>query len=193
MEDFNAYLFFVLNRFAWQSPLGDSIIIFFANYVAYILIILFVLGLILLKLPKIERYALGVSAVAAAVLGRGIIVEGIRFFYHHPRPFVTLSGVHQLFFETGYSFPSGHATLFFALSAVIYTKSKFAGLVFFFLSALMSIARVMAGVHYPLDILGGAVLGTIVGVVCAMVVDTLFTKSGPKDPTSSNFIPSSNA
>ena len=60
------------------------------------------------------------------------------------------------------SFPSGHALFFFAIGYMIYLYDKKWGYFFLFLAILMGVARVMVGMHYPLDILGGAIIGMLV-------------------------------
>ena len=75
--------------------------------------------------------------------------------------------VKQLIPESGYSFPSGHAAFYFALSMGVYLYNKKLGAAFFVVSVLMGIARIFAGVHWPADILGGA----LVGIVTALLVN----------------------
>ncbi|MSU56498.1 MAG: phosphatase PAP2 family protein [Candidatus Taylorbacteria bacterium] len=87
----------------------------------------------------------------------------MRLFVHRPRPFVADPNIHALISETSYSFPSGHAAFFFALSTTVYLYNKRWGVWFFVASAVIGLARVMAGVHYLTDIAGGAVLGVAVG------------------------------
>jgi undecaprenyl-diphosphatase len=99
--------------------------------------------------------------VISAALSRGVLTPLIRFFYYHPRPF-DIYQVRQLIPESGASFPSGHAMFFFALAAALYFYNKKWGVWFFLATALMCTARVMAGVHFPSDILGGMVLGSAV-------------------------------
>jgi len=84
-----------------------------------------------------------------------------------------LTSVHKLIsvsaVENLQSFPSGHAIFFFALSTVIYSFNKKLGIFFLAFSTLMSIARIFVGVHWPSDILAGAILGTIIGVIIKWV------------------------
>jgi undecaprenyl-diphosphatase len=70
--------------------------------------------------------------------------------------------VHSLFAESWYSFPSGHATFFMALAVSIFLSHKKAGYLFMFFALLIGIARIIAGVHFPVDILGGFVIGALV-------------------------------
>lgn len=59
------------------------------------------------------------------------------------------------------SFPSGHTATAFALAVTIWRHDKKIG-IFYLISALaVGVARVLANVHYPVDILGGAILGIV--------------------------------
>lgn len=69
----------------------------------------------------------------------------------------------------GFSFVSSHATNHFALAlffiSLFLTRSNRFSLTGLFISwaLLISFAQVYVGVHYPLDVIAGAVLGTIIG------------------------------
>lgn len=79
------------------------------------------------------------------------------------RPFQASTEVHQLINPYMlYSFPSGHATFFSALALTIYLKHKTAGYILMLFALLISLGRVMAGVHTPIDILGGFLLGFLI-------------------------------
>ncbi len=154
-------IFYMLNSLVGQSRTLDGVIVFFASYLAFILPVI-LLGLVILsQYPKREKWkmlaVIGMSSVVA--LG---ITECIRFFFPRPRPFLALSNVHTLFTDMAASFPSAHSTFFFAMSAAVYLYNKKWGIGFFIAIILITIGRVAAGVHYPSDILGGAVLGVAV-------------------------------
>jgi len=74
--------------------------------------------------------------------------------YDEPRPLVRIPG-------TG-SFPSGHATVSFACATVIAWAAPRLALPAFVLAAAVAWSRVYNGVHWPLDVLGGAALGVLV-------------------------------
>ena len=113
-------------------------------------------------------------SLVAGILARGVFTELIRWAYHRPRPFVVLEHVRQLIEKNTNeaSFPSGHAAFYFAVAFAVYLGNKSTGRVMLILAGVLSIARVYLGVHYPSDILGGAV----VGLVSALAAEKLVAK-----------------
>ena len=150
--------FFSLNAWAGQTALGDAIITFFAATSGFILLFIFLFVIILSHISSRQKiYRIFVGGISMLVSRYGV-TELIRFLHPRPRPFISYQ-VHQLIVEHGNSFPSGHASFFFALSAAVFCWNKRLGICFFVVSILMGIARVMAGVHYPSDIIAGMVVG----------------------------------
>ena len=103
-------------------------------------------------------------AVVSTLIARYAVTELVRLAYHRPRPFSALS-VQQLLTNDAWSFPSGHAAFFFALATVAYLYNKKWGIAFLIAAILIGLARIAAGIHYPSDILGGALIG--IGVAYA--------------------------
>lgn len=118
-------------------------------------------------------------ALVTGLVARFGITELIRAFYNRPRPFEILSDLKQLVFhDGGGAFPSGHAAFFFAIAAVVsryYPKTS----ILFFLAALnLSATRVQAGLHWPSDVVGGAMVGIAVGFLAHWLAEKYF-KSKP--------------
>ena len=71
------------------------------------------------------------------------------------------------------SFPSGHATIAFACATVIAWASPKLAVPAFLLAAAIAFSRVYAGVHWPLDVLGGAILGVLLATALLKLVEAL--------------------
>lgn len=94
--------------------------------------------------------ALAVGGVIAAIVDRA-------------RPFVADPGQVHLFIShsADASFPSDHATASFAIAIAIFLRHRGWGVLALIAAAVLSVGRVAVGVHYPSDVLAGAVLGTM--------------------------------
>ena len=113
-------------------------------------------------------------AIASAVLARLVITEIIRFFYHSPRPFMVYDFT-PLIYDFNSSFPSGHAAFFFALAMAVFFFHKKWGIVYFLGSFIIVLSRIMAGIHWPVDILGGIIVG--IGSAILLASFTIWRKS----------------
>ena len=84
---------------------------------------------------------------------------------------------------SGYSFPSSHATNHFALGMflLVIFRKRWKPIIWLSLgwAASISFAQIYVGVHYPIDILMGALLGSIIGIFTA----TIFLYFQPNQPT----------
>ena len=167
-------IFQQINNLALKNLYLDEVAIFCANFLGYILIgILFIL---LIRNFK-KYYKIITQAFISGIFARFIIVEIIRFIWYRPRPFIVEPVNLLLRHSTSASFPSGHATFFFALSTLIYLYDKKTGILFLVASFLISISRVFCGIHWPFDILAGA----LVGILSALIIKKIFRKLFPKD------------
>lgn len=63
------------------------------------------------------------------------------------------------------SFPSGHTTTSFAGATMLSALAPRAWPLFYLLAAAIGFSRIYVGVHWPLDVLGGAVLGTLLATL----------------------------
>jgi undecaprenyl-diphosphatase len=100
-------------------------------------------------------------ATGVALLANVIVAE----IWTRPRPFITHPGdVTQLLpHAADASFPSDHAAAGFAIVAVLIAYRPKFGIVAALFALLMAYARVYVGIHYPGDVLAGALIGLIVG------------------------------
>jgi undecaprenyl-diphosphatase len=152
-------VFHFIYTFGNRNAFWNVLAIFFAAWLPYLLVLAFLVLVYYQKGWRRKVYLFSEAALAI-ILARGIVVETIHFFYHHPRPFIFYS-FSPLISESGWSFPSGHAAWFFALALTIWFANRTWGWWFFALAILMGIARVYVGVHWPMDIVGGAAVGLL--------------------------------
>lgn len=158
-------LFETVNSLAGRWEKLDMAGIFLAKYLIYILIV----AVFLIFWKKWRTILLAFLAGALARFG---IVELMQEIYPRVRPFVE-NNVHLLIDKLDQpAFPSGHAAFTFALSGVVYFYNKKAGFAFLAASFLISISRVFVGVHWPLDVLAGA----LAGIFSAWLVIKIFKK-----------------
>ncbi len=127
----------------------EQVVIFFAVYFSYLVIV--AAGILILYHRSWRELLITFAASFAA----WVLAHVLKNLIQVARP----DG--GLFLADGYAFPSGHATFFFALAMSIFFFHKKSGSWLLFFALLISLARILAGVHSPLDILGGIILGSL--------------------------------
>ena len=159
----NQSLFEFIHNFSGRGAVLDGLAIFFAQWLPYLLVLGFFV-LVFYEDGMRRKLYLFAEGALAIILARGIVTTTIHFFYYHARPFIVY-GIAPLISESGSSFPSGHAAWFFALAMTVWYANRKWGIWYFALATLMGIARIYAGVHWPYDIMGGAVIGVASGIL----------------------------
>ena len=161
----NEQIFHFFNSFAGQNWLFDKMINFFANQFPFLLI--GGLGVFLLmhkdKNKNIKKRARDLAVVVTAAFAAWVVARSIKYFFPHERP-SALPGTTVLFVpDDMQSFPSGHATFFSALPAALYFYHKKIAFWYAVGALFIGLARIIGGIHWPADILGGYIIGGIIG------------------------------
>lgn len=83
------------------------------------------------------------------------------------RPYEAVEGLHRIIeAQSDFSFPSGHTGCSFAAAMVLFAVCpRKVGVPAMVLAVLISLSRLYVGVHFPTDVLGGAVIGTVAALV----------------------------
>lgn len=160
--------FSLTNGLAKRYGFVDVTMVFFAKYGLIILIA----TLFTFWVKKRRAF----MATFVSILISWGVNQLIGFFYFRPRPFVAQSVNLLLSHSADSSFPSDHAAVGFAIAMSIFLENKKWGLFLIILASAISLARVWCGLHYPLDIICGAMIGT--GVSLGIYKLTLIKDNG---------------
>lgn len=161
-------LFYLFNDLAGKTAIVDGILIFFSTWLVWIMAGVSIL--LLWRLGKHERIKL-LLALAGAVIITRIVSFILAIVFPRPRPFVDYV-VHQLIAKSSgdLSFPSGHTSLAFALATFVFLLNRRAGVLLAVCAVLVGLGRIAVGVHYPSDVLAGAVIGVSGGIAASAAI-----------------------
>ena len=155
-----------------HTPLLDKILAFITS-LGNAGIIWIVLAVVLLILPKTRKTGI---IVAAALLMNLILCNLIvKNLVARVRPYDVNTAIAILIKKPlDFSFPSGHtAASFAAMTALFLAKMKKAWIAALVLAVLIAFSRLYFYVHYPTDVLGGAVVGILSGIIGYAIVEKI--------------------
>lgn len=138
------------------NPVIEKIAYLFSYQIGYSLPIILLIYLMIKKQRIIKTFAIIFSAGFLAWFSALVS----KLIFKIPRPITQ----YNFFDIAGYSFPSTHTTIYTALAfafAVIEPRLK---IPMFIIVILVGISRIVLGVHTPIDIIGGLILGSLVGL-----------------------------
>ena len=138
-----------------------------------------VIAIVLTCIPKTRKCGLTmIIAMAITYLVGNLFLKNV---IARPRPCAVDPGVTlKIPFPSEYSFPSGHTSNGFAGAVTIFSYYRKAGILSLLVAAIIAFSRLYFFVHYPTDILGGIVLGTLDALLAVYLVKRLEDRADAK-------------
>jgi undecaprenyl-diphosphatase len=122
---------------------------------------LFIYSAIAFAIGNKDLKKIAAILIIAFLMGT-LVTEDLKELVQRPRPYEGIAPVYL--FSNPNSFPSGHAVAAFLAATIllIYAGWKL-GLAGYAAASLIGISRIVLNVHYPTDVLGGAIIGIALG------------------------------
>lgn len=151
----------------------DQFIIFGAKYLIWLAVGVALVWFLKQSKPTQKKvFILGLVCLPVAYA----IAKIVSLFYYHPQPFVVENFTPLIPHDPDNGFPSDHTLLAAALAAVIFPFSKKVSGLAWLLTILIGIARVLGGIHYPVDIAGSIAIAIMAGVLIYHVLLSRFNQ-----------------
>lgn len=160
----DSQLFYFLN-ITLANPITDFLMPIVTNQKNWLPIYIFMISFLLIKYKKNGFFIL-ITILLAVGLGDYINSSIIKEMVGRLRPCATLTEIHLLVpCGPGKSFMSSHAVNNFAMAYIFGYYFKQNKWIFYTLASLVAYSRIAVGVHYPLDVISGALLGIAIGFI----------------------------
>jgi len=158
------------------NPVTDKIMPFITDVKNWYLLYIFLWFLILFKGGK-YRVGLAIGMILLVAVSDQLSSTLLKHLFERPRPCKVLENVHLLVGCTdSYSFPSSHAVNNFAAAMFFTYFYKHLKWILFSVASIMALSRIFVGVHYPSDVIGGALIGIAIGYILAITYEFILKK-----------------
>lgn len=173
----NIDLFYFINN-NLQNPLFDAALPALSNAGSFACILAAcILAIVIAKYFKKEKYLEIAKLCLYSLILSAVIVTCLKLTFQSPRPFTVLDNVRQLAVPSEpNSFPSGHTSSTLAVATVLVWKlreNRILVVLLVLFAFLIGFSRIYIGLHYPLDVVTGAFVGIISGIVVLVVKNRL--------------------
>ncbi len=179
LQQFDVELFLKIHR-GLANPFFDWLLPLMRNRFFWAPLYLFIIVFSFIEYKKKGWYIVGMLLVTFAI-GDLVSSRIIKPTVARVRPCneITLAHdiIHRVPCGSGYSFPSAHATNHFAIAVflifVFYDRWKLILPIGLFWAFIISFSQIYVGVHYPIDTMAGAILGTLIGLLTSKIYKKL--------------------
>jgi len=156
----------------------DPVIVFIRNKKSWIPLYIIIILYTIYRFKK-QSIAVIIMMILTIVLADQISASIIKPFFERLRPCQADSVRLLVKCGTGKSFVSSHATNHFALAVFwlsFFKWKRYLNIATIFWAAAICFAQVYVGVHYPFDVICGALLGISIGLLMTYLTNFLFQK-----------------
>ncbi|MBN1128521.1 MAG: phosphatase PAP2 family protein [Chitinispirillaceae bacterium] len=159
-------LFLFINA-TLAHPLLDPFFVTITNSRFWIVPGALLVGLLFWKMDRKRAVLLVLLSMVTVAITDPLAAQVIKPLFHRLRPcnpeVLIEGGRFLLGYKTSFSFPSNHAMNMFAQAMLFSLLYPRLSAWFFLFAGLIGYSRIYVGVHYPLDVLGGALIGMSCG------------------------------
>lgn len=193
VKEIDTDLFLLIN--GWHSPFWDTVMYWLSNKLIWIPLYLLLIYFLILYFKK-QTIIILLFVAILIFLSDQTSVSLFKNIFQRLRPChePSLSNlVHIVKDKCGgqYGFVSSHATNHFAISVFLIPflgkRLKYFTPLILFWAAIISYSRVYLGVHYPGDVIGGAILGSTLGLAISIICQYALKIPNPKTQIPSKF------
>lgn len=165
-------IFYFING-TLANPLFDKLMPFITEVKNWYLVYVLLWFIILFKGGK-YRIAMAVSMILLITITDQVSSSLLKNLIERVRPCNALPDVHLLAGCTGsFSFPSSHAVNNFAAAMFFGYFYRHLRWILFSVATIVALSRIFVGVHYPSDVIGGAMIGIILGYICIKICEMI--------------------
>ncbi|MDQ0915322.1 phosphatase PAP2 family protein [Paenibacillus sp. V4I5] len=161
--------FQLINQLGNSLPALNLVMRLLASYALYVFYIGIVIYWFTRQDLKRRMVAESLLSTYVAITFSGLLAH----FFYRDRPVVTHNVIQLISHPANASFPSNHTIGAFVIATSIWIHRRKVGKVWLVLAAGIAFSRVWTGVHYPSDVIAGAVIG----IAAAVLMHQLFKRS----------------
>ncbi len=166
----NIELFTMINDLGKEFPVLNPVMVLISKNTIYFLAAAVILYLFS---RKSGNRLMVMSGLAALILAE-IAGKMAGMFHSNNQPFAELADVNNLIqMEVNNSFPSDHSIIFFTMAVTFWLFKRKHTYLWILLAVLVGFSRIWVGVHYPADILVGAILGSAFAYLAYRLIPTI--------------------
>ncbi len=167
-------VFYFINH-TISNPIFDKFFPFITNPQNWVITGVIFWFILYFKGGKIGKIA-AIAVIFLVITSDQISSNFLKHIFGRIRPSNALPDVHLLVKNTkSFSFPSSHAVNNFAVATFLSKLYSHLKWIFIVIASLIALSRPYVGVHYPSDIIAGAVIGALLGFAFAVIVKRIYS------------------